>query len=600
MEKILVLDFGGQYAHLIASRLRSLGFFAEISLPQNFSLAIAKQRVIKGIILSGGPASVLAADAPQLPLEIFACGKPILAICYGFQLAIKILGGKIKRGQVAEFGPTQLTQITPKKSAKIFHKLPQKFQVWMSHFDVVQSLPCTWQVLARTPHCQFAAAETTNLWGVQFHPEVAHTEFGTKILAKFAKCCGLAKNWSLKEFLQSEIQRIKKQVGSKKVFLLTSGGVDSTVALALLQQALGPQKVFGLLIDTGLLRAGEAQAVLENFRKHGFQHLQLEKAARHFLAALKNVSEPEAKRRIIGRVFVQVQRKVLRRLKFNTREWLLGQGTIYPDTIESAGTKHADLIKTHHNRVPEIAKMLAQNLVVEPLKELYKDEVRAIGRQLKLAPKLLQREPFPGPGLGIRILCGETKPLAKGKSLAATIQRKWQTKARVLPLRSVGIQGDQRTFHYPVALFAPHFNLAKFVKLATSILNHFVELNRVLLCLTASTPPRRFLTQKVFLTRDRIALCQRVDEQARQILACSKVASKVWQMPVILAPISTTGDKESVILRPVESEEAMTAAAALFEPQILRQFAQGLTEFPEIEQVFLDLTNKPPGTIEWE
>lgn len=594
MAKISVLDFGGQYAHLIASRLRSLGFCAEVQLPQDPNLNLEDTR---GIILSGGPASVLAPEAPQLDPAILDLGKPILAICYGFQLVVKMRGGKIRKGQVAEFGPAQITQQTP---SKILAQLPKTSEVWMSHFDEVTSLPAQWQTFASTKNCHFAAAGTENFFGVQFHPEVLHTKYGRRILANFGQLCQLPQNWNLTKFLATEIKHLKKQVGPKKVFLLVSGGVDSTVAFALLNKALGPQKVFGLLIETGLLRTQEAQNIQQTLRKNGFQNLFVENASGHFLAALKQATEPEKKRQIIGRVFLRTQQKVLKRLKFNPRNWLLGQGTIYPDTIESAGTQNAARIKTHHNRVPEIEKMLAQNLVVEPLAKLYKNEVREIGKALKLPASLIQREPFPGPGLGIRILCGQKQDCPTKNQLQMAIKQKWQISSKILPVRSVGVQGDARTFGHPVALFTRNWNLKKLTVIATEITNKFPALNRVLLCLTTKTAPRHLLHKAMFLTKQRVELCRKADSLARAILQKAGEKHKVWQMPVVLVPVSTDNKRESLVLRPVESQEAMTASATQFPPKLLSAFTQQLSKIPEIEQIFLDLTNKPPATIEWE
>ncbi|MCF7846160.1 MAG: glutamine-hydrolyzing GMP synthase [Candidatus Peribacteraceae bacterium] len=598
MDKIAVLDFGGQYAHLIANRVRRSGFFAEILLPQNLVDPAEELKGYKGIILSGGPQSVFAKESPQVDASIFELGKPILGICYGLQLIVHDLGGKVKKAGGGEYGESKLKVVG---KSKLFTSVPKSSVAWMSHGDEVKKLPEGFEKTASTDNCEFAAVEDTkrSIFGVQFHPEVRHTAAGEKILANFLKICGAKKSWDLDKFLKSEITKIKKQVGKKKVFLLVSGGVDSTVAFALLEKALSKKRVFGLMIDTGLLRENEAIEVQRNLKKAGFENLKIVNEAGHFLAALRNITDPEEKRRVIGRVFLKVQRKVLKRLRFNPREWLLGQGTIYPDTIESAGTKNSDKIKTHHNRVEEIERMIEKGLIVEPLAELYKDEVREVGRKLKLPKNLIERHPFPGPGLGVRILCGESeKPKATNK-IETEIYRKWKIRGKVLPLRSVGVQGDSRTFAHPVALFTASRDLEKLGSIATWIVNKFSDINRVVLSLGSSKAPRVFSAAPAKLTPSRVELAREADAIVNDILTKQKLYSKVWQFPVVLAPVFEKGG-EAIILRPINSEEAMTANFARLPKTYLSAVTKKLQKLDGIEHVFIDLTNKPPATIEWE
>ncbi len=607
MDKIAVIDFGGQYAHLIASRIRRAGVLAEIVLPESATPDSLKD--YKGIVLSGGPQSVVRAEAPTIDPAIFNLKKPILAICYGHQLAMQLLGGKVKKGKTPEYGPATLKirrdSSTPLRSAQndILKGMPKSSTVWMSHWDEVVKLPEGFAVLASTGDCEYAtvADEKRRIYGLQFHPEVVHTEIGERLLQNFVKLTKAKPSWTMERFLKAEIAKIKKQVGQRKVFLLVSGGVDSTVAFALLEKALGKKRVFGLLVDHGLMRVGEADWVVQNLKNAGFDNLHVAKEAAHFLAALQNATDPEDKRGIIGRVFLKVQRKALKRLRFNPRQWLLGQGTIYPDTIESAGTQHSDKIKTHHNRVPEIEKMIEQGLIVEPLAELYKDEVRAVGRKLKLPKKLIDRHPFPGPGLGVRILCTtREEKLKTAAKVEAEIRRKWKLKAKVLPIKSVGVQGDARTYRHPVALFTASRDWARLDEVATAIINKFSDINRVLLCVSTVTAPRSFQAQPAKLTIERIALLQAADELATQTLRTKKLYDKVWQMPVVLAPVSSDGAQESIILRPVESQEAMTAAFSPLPKGTVSEMAKKIGKDKQIEYVFYDLTNKPPGTIEWE
>ena len=598
MDRIAVLDFGGQYAHLIANRIRRLGVLAEIVLPQNLSSA-KELKGFCGIVLSGGPQSVLTNGSPKIDSEVFDLGKPILAICYGLQLSVHTLGGKVKRGKTPEYGPAKLKR---SGESKLLARIPKVSQVWMSHGDEVRSLPVGFEKIASTEHCEFAAIENSSkqIFGTQFHPEVVHTEFGNNLLTNFLKICKAKKTWTMEKFLRGEITKIKKQVGTRKVFLLVSGGVDSAVAFALLQRALGQKRVFGLLIDHGLMRKNEVEEVLKNLSKAGFDNLRVEKASGHFLAALKNVSNPEEKRRIIGRVFLRTQQKALKRLNFNPREWLLGQGTIYPDTIESAGTANSDKIKTHHNRVPEIEAMIEKGLVVEPLAELYKDEVRELGKRLKLPKKLINRHPFPGPGLAVRILCGRITRLKNSNSVEAKFRRIFKISGKVLPVRSVGVQGDARTFRHPIAIFTKIRNWSKLNDIATETVNKFSEINRVLLCFTTSSAPRSLQHCPALLTPSRIKLTQEIDAIVNKILHSNKLYQKVWQMPVVLVPVSVSANKESVILRPVDSVEAMTASFSRLPFDIVNKMVQQIQKIDGIEHVFFDLTNKPPGTIEWE
>ncbi len=598
MDKIAVLDFGGQYAHLIASRIRRSGILAEIVVPQSLIDAKEELKDYKGIILSGGPQSVLEKSSPKVDAAIFEIGKPIFGICYGLQLLVNELKGKVKKGKGGEYGKSKL-KVGSK--SKLLTAVPKTSVVWMSHGDEVVKLPKGFEQIASTDDCKFAAIEDAErqIFGVQFHPEVLHTEAGEKILKNFLTLTKAKKSWTMDQFLKEEIARIKKQVGKRKVFMLVSGGVDSSVGFALLEKALGKKNVFGLMIDHGLLRKDEANEVRKSLEKAGFSNLKIVNESGHFLAALKNITDPEEKRRVIGRVFLKAQRKALKRLRFNPREWLLGQGTIYPDTIESAGSENADKIKTHHNRVEEIEVMIEKGLVVEPLAQLYKDEVREVGRKLKLPKALIERHPFPGPGLGVRIICGESDKPKTTNKIETEINRKWKMKGKVLPIRSVGVQGDARTYAHPVAIFTASRDFEKLDEIATWIVNKFKEVNRVVLCLSASKAPRVFLTDFVRLTKSRIELAREADAIINKALSSKKLYSKVWQFPVVLAPVFEN-DGESVILRPINSEEAMTANFARLPKTFLSEVSKKLLKLDGVENVFFDLTNKPPGTIEWE
>lgn len=403
MKKITILDFGGQYAHLIGTRLRKLGTFSEIKDTDTPSSELKNSN---GIILSGGPQSVYDQNSPTVDPKIFELGIPILGICYGHQLMSHLLGGKVEAGKVKEYG---LAKIKKNQDSPLFTNIDFPTVVWMSHGDEVVKYADGFELIASSQDCEHAAIanETKKFYGVQFHPEVTHSSQGMRMLSNFLEICGVKGTWSLENYLEKTIEKIQKQVAEKKVFMLVSGGVDSTVAFALLEKAIGKEKVYGLFVDTGLMRYEERNEVGIALNGLGFDNLHIETRGDDFIGALKGQTEPEAKRKIIGDMFLKVQAEVSQKLGLNPAEWLLGQGTIYPDTIETGGTKNADKIKTHHNRVESIQKLIEEGKVIEPLADLYKDEVREIGEMLGLPHEMVWRHPFPGPGLGVRILCSD-------------------------------------------------------------------------------------------------------------------------------------------------------------------------------------------------
>src|SRR5271157_3857784 len=416
MDAIAILDFGGQYTHLIANRIRRLGVYSEIV---QSDVPASQFSRFKGIILSGGPHSVLDADRPGFDAGVLGLGIPVLGLCYGHQLMAQSLGGKVVAGKYREYGIAQIDFI---KQSPLLKGLSKREQIWMSHGDAVETLPPGFEVLGSTSGCTAAAMgnEATRMYGLQFHPEVTDTPHGMTILGNFIALCNCSRDWNTQAFLRETGEEIKKKCGAKKVFLLVSGGVDSTVAFTLLNKVLGEKNVMGLHVDNGLMRHGESGAILDYLKAGGFANLHIVDAADTFLAALKNVADPEEKRRIIGTVFIRVQEQALRDLGLNPAEWILGQGTIYPDTIESAGTKHAERIKTHHNRVDAVMELLEKGEIVEPLALLYKDEVRDLGKALGLPDALVWRHPFPGPGLGVRLLCSDGKEFAVDDAASST------------------------------------------------------------------------------------------------------------------------------------------------------------------------------------
>lgn len=588
---MVILDFGGQYAHLIASRIRRFGFRAYI-LPSDVSPASLQGAA--GIILSGGPQSVYEKGSPQADPAILGLGIPVLGLCYGHQWLAQAAGGMVKPAVTKEYGPTAIRVVEP--TCNVFHGLPQELTAWMSHGDEVAALPPNFIVTASSKDCVNAAMMDMErkLFGIQFHIEVTHTQHGMEILRKFVDLCS-PEPWSIDSYAEQVSEEILREVGERKVFMLVSGGVDSTVAFTLLNKVLGADRVQGLLVDTGLMRKHEVRDINAAFMKLGIRNLQVEDASDVFFAALQGAHEPEEKRRIIGNTFLDVQKKVSERMGLRIEDgWMLGQGTIYPDTIETGGTKNSDKIKTHHNRVELIQQMMEQGLVIEPLKELYKDEVRRLGEELGLPHDLVWRHPFPGPGLGVRILCAKEPhtlvPLPSDLSLPAI----------VLPVKSVGVQGDGRTYRHALALFssdgAP--TDAQY-ELATSIPNASRDFSRVLTCLSHKAPFEPVFTPTL-MDLSVADLLREADAIVNEEVRVSGLHEQIWQMPVVLLPVGASEGQRSVVLRPIESTDAMTASAFKIPAKVLQKITRRLLALDGIDAVFFDLTNKPPATIEWE
>lgn len=595
-EKVIVFDFGSQTAHLIARRIRELQVYSEIVLPE--------QEIdfngVKGIVLSGGPASVYEKNAPAIQKNVLEHGIPVLGLCYGHQLLAQLLGGRVEKGKVREFGKTGL-EILNRKG--VFEGLGKKETVWMSHGDFVSVLPDGFQVIGKTSDCTTAAIADfkRRIFGLQFHPEVTHTKNGLKMLGNFVfSVCNCRKNWSMKRFLEEKISEIREKAKNKKVFLLASGGVDSTVCLGLIARALGKEKVFALHIDTGFLREKESSKIKKEIESLGLGEINIADYSREFFSALNGITDPEQKREIIGKKFIEAQKKEMKRLEFNPENWLLGQGTIYPDTIESKGTRHSSKIKTHHNRVAAVQKLIEKGKVLEPISELYKDEVRELGKETGIPKKLLNRHPFPGPGLAIRVLCslGETEDLSAIDKKILLAAKNFGFDSAVLPAKSVGVQGDHRTFAYPIVLQGK-LDWNRIEKASTFLTNNFRETNRVLY----SAFPKKISSitvKKAFLSRDRVEKLRKADSTVNKIVEKNNLFEKIWQFPIILMPIEINGRGETIVLRPVESREAMTARFLAMPKKLLQEICKELLKIDGIGAVLLDCTHKPPATIEWE
>lgn len=460
---ILVLNFGGQYCHLIARRVRDLGVYSEI-LPCDVSLKEIGKLKSDGIILSGGPSSVYEHNAPLMDRKVLGLGIPILGICYGLQLISKYVGGTVLAGKLKEFGKKELHV---KHHGKLLKGLSGKEQVWMNHGDLVTEMPKDFSILASTDTCRIAAFENDakKLYGVQFHAEVVHTVKGNEILKNFVfDICKAKKDWHIKDLSKRLVREIKKEVGNNSVIMGVSGGVDSTVASTLLHKAIG-NRLYCVFVDHGLIRKNEAEEVKDFFEKKlKFRHFHFVDASKTFLERLKGITDPEEKRKIIGHTFIEIfENKVIELEKKHPKIKFLGQGTIYPDRIESAQpSKFASKIKSHHNvTLPDKMKLK----VIEPLKEFYKDEVRKLGRELKIPDEILNRHPFPGPGLAVRILGDITEERLRILKEADYIfieelknsgyyDKTWQAFAALLPVKTVGVMGDARTYEYIISLRA--------------------------------------------------------------------------------------------------------------------------------------------------
>jgi len=579
--QITVLDAGGQYCHLIARKIRDLGVYADVR-PSDTPAEELRGR--KGLIISGGPDSVYESDSSRIDPAILSLSSAVLGICYGQQLMAHELGGHVRKGTKGEYGLAVLERTTPHV---LFADLNGDSQVWMNHRDQVESVPAGFEVLAKTNTCAVAAMAHRDrpLMAVQFHPEVAHTPQGHKILSNFVfAVCGCTQDWDPKDRIRPLAGEIRSAAGDRNIFFFVSGGVDSTVAYTLCLRALGPDRVYGIYVDTGLMREGETEYVRRLFAELGAKNFHVEAAEAEFLGALAGVCDPEAKRHIIGEQFVAVQERVLSTGHFLDGHWILGQGTIYPDTIESGGTARADVIKTHHNRVAGIQKLIATGRIIEPLSSFYKDEVREIGGELGIPGEFLHRHPFPGPGLAIRCLCSETEANVE------RLEPGW-----LLPIRSVGVKGDSRSYHAVLALE----NLPE-DELATELVNRIADINRVVGLVKSRVAISSMRSTIGSLTRERLARLRHADAIVRQLSDESGFEEKVWQFPVVLIPLGVVGAPDSIVLRPIHSVDGMTAQVVRMPDDLLGRMADELLTVDGISAVFYDLTHKPPGTIEWE
>jgi GMP synthase (glutamine-hydrolysing) len=504
-EEILVLDFGGQYSQLIARRIRECGVYAEL-LPHDTELELIRERAPRALVLSGGPASVYSEGAPVLRGELLALGIPVLGICYGMQAMVRTLGGRVEAAEAGEFGRTELT--LSGDGGRLLAGLPAEQQCWMSHRDSVFEPPDGFEALASSPGSPVAACEEVErgLYGIQFHPEVVHTPYGTQVLDRFLReITGCTEHWTPASVITEQLDRIRAQVGDAGVICGLSGGVDSATAAALVHRAIGDQLTC-VLVDHGLMRKNEATQVVEAMRELGVNLIHVD-AQERFLERLAGVDDPERKRKIIGEEFIRVFEQEAERLP---DVGFLVQGTLYSDVIESGGDgRAADTIKSHHN-VGGLPEDLGLELV-EPLRMLFKDEVRAVAAELGLSSRVVWRQPFPGPGLGIRIVGGEVNAerleilrdadaILQEEIRAAGLYRElWQSFCVLPVVRSVGVQGDGRTYAYPIVIRAVTSQDAMTAdwarlpydlleRVSNRIINEVPHVNRVALDISSKPP----------------------------------------------------------------------------------------------------------------
>jgi GMP synthase (glutamine-hydrolysing) len=504
--KVIILDFGSQYTQLIARRIRELEVYAEI-VPYFHPIDEIRKENPSAIILSGGPSSLYDKGAPLCPREIFDLGVPVLGICYGLYLVVDAFGGKSEGSSHKEYGRAVIRLL---KESPLFRGLGPEETVWMSHGDKVTKLPDGFEVVASSDNAAIAVVQNVarRVYGIQFHPEVFHSVHGKEVLSNFLfEISGLSRGWNMKSFVDQAVDLIRKEVGDGTVLLGLSGGVDSTVTAVLLHRAIG-DRLYCVFVNNGVLRKNEAEQVIARYTKEMKLNLIYVDASARFLKKLKGVDDPEEKRRVIGREFIKVfmdEAKKIGRFDF------LAQGTLYPDVIESVSTKGpSDTIKSHHNRVPEVLKLIKSGKVIEPLKELFKDEVRALGLEMGISEELVHRHPFPGPGLAIRVIgeiteenlrvLREADDILVSEIKAAGLYRNlWQAFAIFLPVRSVGVMGDSRTYENVIAIRAVTSQDAMTAdwaylpeellkKISNRIINEVRGVNRVVLDISSKPP----------------------------------------------------------------------------------------------------------------
>lgn len=602
MSQVVVLNAGGQYCHLIARRIREFGVHASVA-----DVSIDPHLLgddVRGIIISGGPSSVRQAESPRADSQLYQLGKPMLGICYGHQMLAFDLGGQVESGVAKEYGETEVELTGASELLKDVGV--DKLVAWMSHGDTVTKLPPGFRRTARTADCDVAAMEHSGrrIFGVQFHPEVAHTPQGTKILERFVfGIAGCEADWNPRGRVAEVVSQIRAHAQGRGIFFLISGGIDSTVAFHLCLRALGPERVHGLYVDTGFMRRSDTEDLRGAFVGVDENVVHVTDRSTDFIDAIAEEISPEKKRAIIGELFMKVQEEEFARLNVGGGEWLVGQGTIYPDTIESGGNRRAAKIKTHHNRVERVQQLIAEGRVIEPLAEFYKDEVRLLAEELGLPEGVVHKHPFPGPGLAVRYLCSDVE--APVTPLPAAIREKCLdagTNGWIVPVRTVGVQGDERSYTDLAVIEVPRVDLDAAGGMSRRITNHAQSINRVMAVIytrdgVAFSDMR---IRKATVRRDRLEWLREADDIVTTLVRRAGWYRRIWQFPVALLPLGIVANGGTVVLRPVRSRDGMTADFARLPDELVREIVSGLARIPGIDCVLYDVTNKPPATIELE
>jgi len=619
-QKLAILDAGAQYGKLIDRSIRELGVESEL-LPMS-TPAAELQKSYRAIIISGGPESVYGENAPQFDPQIFQIGLPLLGICYGMQLLAYETGGHVEKLPQREDGPAQISIVT---SSPLFAELEPQQDVLLTHGDSVTQVGQGFSVIAKSGELIAGIEDPQKkLFGVQFHPEVDLTINGQKILSNFLfNIAGFSGSFTIEDREEKAIREIKAQVGSKKALVLVSGGVDSTVAAALVTKALGQENVFAIHIDTGFMRKDESKTVKLALEKNGLP-LRVIDAQDEFAYAtthikneetpkLNEATEPEQKRKIIGDTYIKVTEKAVQSLKVNADAILLVQGTLRPDLIESASNSlksshKADTIKTHHNDTELVRKLREEGKVVEPLRDYHKYEVRQLGEKLGLPSELIWRQPFPGPGLAIRILCANEPYMTSdfkeiNHQLKAFERGKYSI--TLLPVRTVGVQGDGRTYSYLAGISGPA-NWTELMEIAKEIPKTVHSVNRIVYIFGEKiSGPITEITQTT-LTPDVIEQLREADAIVNEILLKNNLVKSLSQVPVISFPVHFgIPGNHSIGIRTIITRDFMTGIPATpgvhIPVPVLEEMVQRiLKEVPKISRVVYDLTSKPPGTTEWE